>query len=64
MWTDQHDQPLLTVPEVAHIVRQHEQTVRRAMRSGEYPGAVKVGREWRISRANLDARLNPQPAAA
>lgn len=57
MWTDQQGQPLLTVPEVAHHLRQNEQTVRRLMRLGTIPGAIKLGREWRIAQADLDAFL-------
>ena len=47
---------LLTVEEVANYLRVAPNTVYRWCRSGKLAG-VKVGKEWRISRPNLDAFL-------
>lgn len=53
-----NDDDLLIVPEVADILRRHDQTVRRLMRTGIIPGAIKIGREWRITRHDLDTYLS------
>ena len=44
--------PLLTIPDVARILRCSERTVRRRIESGELR-AVKVGRQYRVRRENL-----------
>jgi excisionase family DNA binding protein len=51
---------LLTVGEVASLLRISEHTVRRLLATGELPG-VRVGRQWRIAAGELDARLLPHP---
>ncbi|MCQ5128171.1 helix-turn-helix domain-containing protein [Butyricicoccus faecihominis] len=38
---------ILTVKEVAHLLKTTHQQVRKMIANGELP-AVKVGREWRI----------------
>jgi len=43
---------ILTVYELADILRLHPETVRRLARSGQIPG-YRVGRQWRF-------RLNPK----
>lgn len=43
---------ILTVKELARILKTTRQQVRKMIRSGEIP-AVKVGREWRIPREYL-----------
>ncbi len=48
---------LLTVEEVASFLRVAPNTVYRWCRSGKLPG-IKIGKEWRISRAELDAFLS------
>lgn len=54
-----HD--LLTPSEVIEYLRVNVRTVYRLMRTGELP-AVRVGRQWRIRRADLDSWLGqPQP---
>ncbi len=50
---------LLTVAEVADILRVSTMTVYRLIRSGELP-AVRVGRNYRVRRAALDAYLEQQ----
>jgi excisionase family DNA binding protein len=49
-------QTLLTVPEVAEILRMHSVTVYRFVKRSVIPG-FKVGNTWRISKASLDRWL-------
>lgn len=52
----------LKTSEVAAITREtSEHTSRRAKR-GDFPGAVQLGRNWRIPQSGLDAFLTPPPA--
>lgn len=46
------DDEALTVEEVAEILSYAPVTIRRKLRSGELPG-VKLDKEWRISRPDL-----------
>ena len=50
---------LLTPEEAARYLRVNPQTVYRLLRCGDCPG-FKIGRQWRIRRADLDARLCAQ----
>ena len=43
---------ILTVKEAAALLKTSRQQIRRMIQNGELP-AVKVGREWRISRIAL-----------
>ncbi len=53
---------LLTCEEAAAYLRVAPQTLYRLLRSAVLPG-VKVGRQWRVRRADLDAYLTcPLPA--
>ena len=47
---------LLTVAEVAGLLRVSTMTVYRLIRTGELP-AVRVGRNYRVRRADLDLYL-------
>ncbi|MEM7534340.1 MAG: helix-turn-helix domain-containing protein [Chloroflexota bacterium] len=47
-------QNLLTVQEVADILRVSRSTVWRWCRDGTLPSAVKVGRNWRIRQHELE----------
>lgn len=47
---------LLTVTEVADILRTTPNTIYRWLRAGKFPG-VKIGKEWRIKKDVLEARL-------
>jgi|HubBroStandDraft_1064217.scaffolds.fasta_scaffold43520_3 excisionase family DNA binding protein len=47
---------VLTVPEVAEILRVHSTTIYRLVKRGELPG-FKIGGNWRINRASLDLWL-------
>jgi excisionase family DNA binding protein len=49
--------PILTPEEVAAYLRVAPQTAYRLLRSGELPG-VKIGKQWRILRVDLDAYLH------
>ncbi|KPU45323.1 helix-turn-helix domain protein [Oxobacter pfennigii] len=51
------DKELLTVDEVADILRTTPNTIYRWLRAGKFPG-VKIGKEWRIKREALEERLN------
>jgi len=46
----------MTVAEVAERLRVSERTVRQLIMRGELP-AIKIGKEWRIARAELEAFL-------
>ena len=48
---------LLTVTEVAALLRVSEQTVYRMARAHELPGAARVGNSWRFDPRRLDAAL-------
>ena len=45
---------LMTCEEAATYLRLHVRTVGRLLKQGKLPG-VKVGRQWRLRRADLDA---------
>ena len=47
---------LLTCEEAAAYLRVHPRTVTRLLTAGRLPG-VKVGRQWRLRKADLDAYL-------
>ena len=51
------DNELLTVDEVAEILRTTPNTIYRWLRAGKLSG-VKIGKEWRIKREVLEVRLN------
>jgi excisionase family DNA binding protein len=47
--------PLLTVEEVAASLRVSRSTIWRWCQDGMFPTAFKIGRNWRIPRAELEA---------
>ena len=53
----------MTIPEVCEFLRLGERTVYEKCRSGELPGAVKVGNQWRVDREKLQAWLDQGGAA-
>lgn len=53
---------LLTVAEVAGMLRVSTMTVYRLIRTGELP-AVRVGRNYRVRRSDLDTYLRDQVVA-
>jgi len=48
---------VLTVTEVAEILRMNSTTIYRLVKNGSIPG-VKIGGNWRISKASLDLWLS------
>jgi excisionase family DNA binding protein len=55
--TVQIDDPLLTTGEVIAILRVDTRTLYRLIRSGNIP-AVRVGRQWRFKRSDLEGWLD------
>ena len=53
----------LTVDEVAELLRVSARTVQRLLKEGKLPG-VRVGRQWRIPRAELVAYLKAPTRAS
>jgi len=53
------DTELLTPQEAAVYLRLNPQTAYRLLQTGRLPG-VKIGRQWRIRKATLDAYLDGQ----
>ena len=55
------DEELMTVPEVAAVLRLNEQTVRKWLREGRLPGIYLGTRTagWRVRRADVRAFLRP-----
>ncbi len=49
--------PLLTIHEVADLLKVNESTVRQWVRAGELR-AIKFGKEWRVAHKDLEAYLN------
>jgi excisionase family DNA binding protein len=52
---------LMTCEEAATYLRLHPRTVGRLLGQGKLPG-VKVGRQWRLRRTDLDAYLRGVPS--
>jgi excisionase family DNA binding protein len=44
---------MLTLPEVAKLLRVHESTIYRLLRRRELP-AFKIGRDWRFRRDSIE----------
>ena len=42
-------EPLLTVGQVASELQVEANTIRIWIRSGRFPGWIKIGREWRLA---------------
>jgi excisionase family DNA binding protein len=51
-----HVHELLTLDEAAAYLRIHPRTMRRLLQRHEVPG-VKIGRQWRVRKADLDGAL-------
>jgi excisionase family DNA binding protein len=54
----------MTIEEVAELLRLSERSVYGLARKGELPGAVKVGRSWRVERATLMESLRKPPVSS
>lgn len=48
-----------TPQEVADLLKLHYNTIRRMIKSGELP-AEKIGRQWRIRKADLEQLAEPK----
>ena len=49
--------PLLTVPEVAVLIGESENQVRKLARLGKLPGARKYGRDWKFRRNEMQRHI-------
>ncbi|CAM3394614.1 helix-turn-helix domain-containing protein [Corallococcus sp. ZKHCc1 1396] len=54
---------ILTLPEVAQLLKVAEKTVYTMAQKGELP-AFKVGGQWRFRRANLDSWIDAKTRRA
>ena len=54
---------ILTLPEVAQLLKVAEKTVYSMAQKGQLP-AFKVGGQWRFKRADLDQWIEQQKAAS
>ena len=54
---------ILTLPEVAQLLKVAEKTVYSMAQRGQLP-AFKVGGQWRFKRADLDQWIEDQKAAS
>jgi excisionase family DNA binding protein len=57
------ESPFLTTDEVLGYLKVNARTVYRLIRSGQLP-AIRVGRQWRVRRSDLDAWLERQRVVA
>ena len=58
----QNSQAFLTTEEVLAYLKTTPRTIYRLIRSGELP-AVRIGRQWRFRRADLDEWVERQRAS-
>jgi excisionase family DNA binding protein len=57
------DSEIMTIQEVATLLRISERTIYAMATEGRLPGAVKVGRSWRVLRPKLIAWLEENSAS-
>ena len=57
------DSAFLTTEEVLSCLKVNPRTIYRLIKSGELP-AIRIGRQWRFRRADLDAWIDRQWTAA
>lgn len=57
------DDQIMTIQEVAALLRISERTIYAMAKEGRLPGAVKVGRSWRVLRPKLMAWLEENSAS-
>jgi excisionase family DNA binding protein len=55
---EQNEPALLTLTEAAAYLRVHRRTMTRLLQERQVPG-VKIGRQWRVRKADLDAYVTP-----
>ena len=51
---------LLTIKEVAVWLRLNPATIYHLAQKGKIPGAVKIGRQWRFIRSDVEEWINAQ----
>ena len=49
---------LISVPEAAHLVGLHADTLYRLCRTGQFPPALQIGARWRVSVPRLEKYLH------
>ncbi len=47
------DKAFLTVDQAAHLLQRHPEQVRRYLREGRFPGALKLGLMWYVPKAEV-----------
>ena len=52
------DSPLMTLVEVALLLRIHRNTIYRLIRTGKVEGALRVGNDWRIEKRAIAKLVN------
>jgi excisionase family DNA binding protein len=60
---NQNGHALLTLAEAATYLRVHPRTMSRLLQERQVPG-VKIGRQWRVRRADLDAYFTAATSTA
>lgn len=53
------ESPFLTTDEVLEYLKVNARTVYRLIKAGQLP-AIRIGRQWRVRRSDLDAWLERQ----
>lgn len=59
----QEDEAFLTTDEVLNYLKVTSRTIYRLIKAGELP-AIRVGRQWRIRRSDLNAWLEARRASS
>ena len=60
-YPDRERQPFLTTEQVLGYLNTTPRTIYRLIRNGELP-AIRIGRQWRFRRADLDRWVERQAA--
>ena len=54
---------LISMADAAELVGVHRDTLYRLARTGQFPPALQIGRQWRVSRPRLERFLHGEAAA-
>jgi excisionase family DNA binding protein len=54
---------LISIPEAAALIGLHVDTLRRLCRTGQFPPALQIGRQWRVSVPRLQRYLHGETAS-
>ena len=49
---------LISIPDAAHRIGLHADTLYRLCRTGQFPPAIQIGSRWRVSVPRLDRYLH------